>query len=93
MSPISPGIPGPAFLLGEPISLHPIEGSDLPFVAELRNDPEVRRTVYDHEPRNRRQVRRWWEAANPSKLEPVQTGLSRANPPLESNERGDYSHP
>jgi RimJ/RimL family protein N-acetyltransferase len=57
-------MPGPAFLTDERVSLHPIEESDLPFVAALRNDPDVRRTTYEHAPRNRRQVREEWEAAS-----------------------------
>jgi RimJ/RimL family protein N-acetyltransferase len=57
-------MPGPEFLTGERVSLYPIEESDLSFVAALRNDPEVRRTTYEHTPRNRQQVRQEWEETN-----------------------------
>jgi RimJ/RimL family protein N-acetyltransferase len=54
-------VPGPVFLRGDRVDLHTIEESDLPFLAEQVNDPEVWRTLRSREPKNQRTEREWWE--------------------------------
>jgi hypothetical protein len=49
-------MPGPAFRTGETVSLHPVEETDLPLVARLQDDPDVRRTMCWHRPQSGRQV-------------------------------------
>lgn len=38
-------MPGPVFIDGEQVTLHPLEREDLPFVQKHRNHPEVRRSL------------------------------------------------
>lgn len=54
-------MPGPVFLRGDRVDLHPIEEADLPFLSELVNDPDVWRTVRSRDPKTQRQEREWWE--------------------------------
>jgi len=54
-------MPGPVFLRGDRIGLHPVMEANLPFLTELLNDPDVWRTVRSRDPVNRRQEREWWE--------------------------------
>jgi len=54
-------MPGPVFLRGDRVGLHPIEESDLHFLTELLNDPDVWRTIRSRDPVNRHQEREWWE--------------------------------
>ena len=54
-------MPGPAFLRGDRVGLHPIEEADLPFLAEVINDPDVWGTLRTRGPKNQHQEREWWE--------------------------------
>jgi RimJ/RimL family protein N-acetyltransferase len=54
-------MPGPVFLRGDRIDLHPIEEEDLPFLAEQMNDPDVWATLGSRRPINQHQEREWWE--------------------------------
>ena len=54
-------MPGPVFLRGDRVDLHPIEESDLPFLVEAMNDPDVWRTLRSRSPMNRQQEREWFE--------------------------------
>ncbi|WP_276257869.1 GNAT family N-acetyltransferase [Haloglomus litoreum] len=55
-------MPGPVFLRGETVTLHPIEEADLDFFRSQLNDPRVWRTISHREPTNARQEREWWES-------------------------------
>ena len=54
-------MPGPVFLRGDRVGLHPVEEADLPFLAEVMNDPNVWRTLGSRTPRNQEQEREWLE--------------------------------
>jgi RimJ/RimL family protein N-acetyltransferase len=54
-------MPGPVFLRGERVDLHPVEEGDLPFLAEQMNDPDVWATIGRRSPMNLHQEREWWE--------------------------------
>lgn len=54
-------MPGPAFLRGETVSLHPIEESDLEFLQEYRNRKEIRQPLTDSFPRNGHQMEEQFE--------------------------------
>lgn len=54
-------MPGPVFLRGDRVDLHPIEEADLPFLAETMNDPDVWRTLGSRTPKNQEQEREWFE--------------------------------
>ncbi|MEF8790143.1 MAG: GNAT family protein [Haloarculaceae archaeon] len=54
-------MPGPVFLRGDRVGLHPIEEADLSFLAEQMNDPDVWRTLRTRVPKNQRTEREWWE--------------------------------
>ncbi|WP_255198314.1 GNAT family N-acetyltransferase [Halorarius litoreus] len=55
-------MPGPVFLAGETVDLHPIEEEDLPFVQRLINDERVRTTLAAYAPKNRLQEQAWLES-------------------------------
>lgn len=55
-------MPGPVFLAGETVDLHPIEEEDLPFAQRLVNDQRVRTTLLAHAPKNRLQEQEWLES-------------------------------
>lgn len=59
-------MPGPAFLRGETVTLHPIEEEDLEFLVEQLNDPRVWRTISHRDPVNSHQEREWWESMDDS---------------------------
>ena len=50
-------MPGPVFLRGDRVGLHPIEEADLPFLAETINDPDVWGTLRSRDPKNQHQER------------------------------------
>lgn len=54
-------MPGPAFLRGDRVSLHPIEEDDLEFLQQYRNAPEVRQPLTDSYPRNGHQMQQQFE--------------------------------
>ena len=54
-------MPGPAFLRGETVSLHPIEADDLEFLQEYRNAKEIRQPLTDSYPRNAHQMEQEFE--------------------------------
>jgi RimJ/RimL family protein N-acetyltransferase len=54
-------MPGPVFLRGDRVGLHPIEEADLPFLGELMNDPDVWGTLRSRGPKTQRTEREWWE--------------------------------
>ncbi|MFB6269711.1 MAG: GNAT family N-acetyltransferase [Halobacterium sp.] len=54
-------MPGPVFATGDTVSLHTIEEDDLGFVQRGRNHPDIRRPLTDADPRNREQVREYFE--------------------------------
>lgn len=54
-------MPGPVFLRGDRVGLHPVEEADLPFLAEQMNHPDVWRTLRSREPKNQRDEREWFE--------------------------------
>ncbi|MFB6094419.1 MAG: GNAT family N-acetyltransferase [Halanaeroarchaeum sp.] len=54
-------MPGPRFLEGDRVTLHPIEEEDVPFLQEMINDPAVRRYLSRSEPLNMAQEREWFE--------------------------------
>jgi RimJ/RimL family protein N-acetyltransferase len=45
-------MPGPEFVRGETVSLHPIEEDDLPFVQRHKNDPAIRSGMTTATPQN-----------------------------------------
>lgn len=49
-------MPGPAFLRGDTVSLHPMEEVDLEFLLEYRNATEIRQPLTDAYPRNSHQM-------------------------------------
>lgn len=49
-------MPGPAFLRGERVSLHPIEAEDLEFVQRLGNEPRIRHGLTTAHPRNAHEI-------------------------------------
>lgn len=55
-------MPGPAFLRGERVSLHPIEEDDLDFLEEHRNRREIRQPLTDTYPRNEHQMEQEFES-------------------------------
>jgi RimJ/RimL family protein N-acetyltransferase len=57
-------MPGPVFLHGETVTLHPVEEADLDFCRELVNHPDVRRTLGMSDPTNAHQEEEWFENAN-----------------------------
>jgi len=54
-------MPGPVFLRGERVTLHPVEEADLEFLQECVNHPRVRQGIGSYAPYNRRQEREWFE--------------------------------
>ena len=54
-------MPGPAFLRGERVSLHPWEEEDIDFFQEHRNRREIRRPLTDVDPKNRKQIEMMFE--------------------------------
>ena len=55
-------MPGPLFLRGDPVDLHVVEESDLPFVNRWRNDPDVRRWLPRSRPETPADVESFYEA-------------------------------
>lgn len=55
-------MPGAAFLEGDRLTLSTVEEDDLPFLVDLTNDPDVRRSTSGHAPRNLRDRREWFES-------------------------------
>lgn len=53
-------MPGPAFRSGPTVALCPVEEADLPFIAELRNDPDVRQGLFAT-PENDETMETWFE--------------------------------
>jgi RimJ/RimL family protein N-acetyltransferase len=45
-------MPGPVFIDGDQISLHPLEREDLPFIQTYRNHPDVRQKLGRIQPQN-----------------------------------------
>ncbi|WP_255194817.1 GNAT family N-acetyltransferase [Halorarius litoreus] len=45
-------MPGPEFLRGDAVSLHPVEEDDLPFLQRHRNDPAIRSGMTTATPQN-----------------------------------------
>jgi RimJ/RimL family protein N-acetyltransferase len=54
-------MPGPAFRVGETVALHTIERDDLPFLARLRNDPDIRRGTTMVYPEGDVELETWFE--------------------------------
>lgn len=54
-------MPGPVFLEGETVTLHPIEDDDLEFIQRCMNDPEIWRPALDINPMNRDQGAEFFE--------------------------------
>lgn len=54
-------MPGPTFLDGGTVTLHPIERDDLSFLGRGWNEPAVRRTVDCQRPRNEDDLESWYE--------------------------------
>lgn len=54
-------MPGPVFLRGDAVTLHPIEPADAPFLAELVNHPEVRAGTAQTAPMSVADEREWIE--------------------------------
>ena len=54
-------MPGPAFLVGETVSLRTVEEEDVEFLRDAVNDPEVWRTTLMVEPKNAEQEREFFE--------------------------------
>lgn len=54
-------MPGPAFLEGDGVTLHPIETDDVAFVQRGWNDPRVRRTVDRQRPQDADGLESWLE--------------------------------
>ncbi|MFB6129082.1 MAG: GNAT family N-acetyltransferase [Halorhabdus sp.] len=96
-------MPGPTFLRGETITLHPIEEDDAQFLAETINHPDVWPTLGAYEPLNDQQEREWIESLGETDGthllicagdDPVGTvGLNRINDTWGIAELGYYVHP
>lgn len=59
-------MPGPLFLDGERVTLHPVEEDDLPFLQSCVNHPRVRQNISAHRPKTSDDERRWREAVGES---------------------------
>lgn len=55
-------MPGPVFLEGETVDLHPIEVDDASFLERVVNDPAVRAGLAAYRPLNEQQEREWVES-------------------------------
>lgn len=55
-------MPGPVFLRGEAVTLHPMEPDDAPYLAELLNDPDVRQGIARTHPMSEAEEREWIES-------------------------------
>ena len=55
-------MPGPTFIEGERVSLHPVEEEDAEFFQRVVNDPDVRQSIGRVEPINRRQEEEYLES-------------------------------
>ncbi|WP_255151576.1 GNAT family N-acetyltransferase [Halorarius halobius] len=55
-------MPGPVFIEGETVDLHPIEVDDAPFLERLVNDPAVRAGLGSHASHNEQEEREWVES-------------------------------
>lgn len=54
-------MPGPVFIRGESVTLHPVEREDLPFLQRHQNDPAVRHGLTMNTPRNAAQAEEEFE--------------------------------
>lgn len=54
-------MPGPAFRIGEDVALHTIEREDLPFIARLRTDPDIRHGMALSLPESDVELESWFE--------------------------------
>lgn len=61
-------MPGPVFLGGETVDLHPIEEDDVEFLQRLINNPEVRRSLASYAPMNRLQEGKWIESLGDERI-------------------------
>lgn len=59
-------MPGATFLEGDRVTLTTVEEADLPFLVELLDDPDVRRSTSRSAPRNRQAQRDWFESLGES---------------------------
>lgn len=57
-------MPGPAFLRGESVTLHPQGEDDVEFILEVLNDPDVWPSMGSYEPISEAQEREWIENAD-----------------------------
>jgi RimJ/RimL family protein N-acetyltransferase len=55
-------MPGPIFLEGDSVTLHPVEEEDLGFLQRLVNDPRVRRGIQSVAPLTLEDEREWHES-------------------------------
>lgn len=64
-------MPGPVYRRGETVTLHPIEPADAPFLADVYNDPEVRRGTGRSRPMSVAAEREWIETIDERNSEGV----------------------
>jgi len=58
---LGPGMPGPVFLQGDGVSLHPVAEDDLEFLLDTVMDPNVRQTLGIRQPFTLKQEQEWYE--------------------------------
>lgn len=54
-------MPGPVFIEGDAVDLHPVETEDVQFLQRLLNDPRVRAGLEANAPISRHEAREWLE--------------------------------
>jgi len=96
-------MPGPLFLEGDIVTLHPVEQADLEFLGTCVNHPSVREFVAAHRPKTSKDERQWLETVAESDDEvllvcadgdPVgNVGLHDVDTAFGTAELGYYVHP
>lgn len=84
-------MPGPVFLRGETVDLHPIEEEDLPFAQRLVNDERVRRTLAVYAPKNRTQEEAWLDSHDDDNVRLLACGYAFRERRLNKVHEGVYA--
>lgn len=82
-------MPGPVFLRGERVTLHPIEPDDAPFLAEVLNDPRVRQGISHVQPMSEAAERDWVESLDPDESSDVNLLICADDEPVGTIGLGD----
>lgn len=84
------GMPGPVFIRGDTVTLHPVGKDDLQFLRETVLDPNVRRTLGLRQPLTEKQEEEWYEehASNDDRVDLV-VCIPRTDAPEDVDPRED----